>query len=142
MITISESVTTAKPRDEVFAYVADFTTVAEWDPGIISSERISGDGGIGTTYRVVSEFRGRRVELAYEIVDHQEPAVIVLKGTGRAVEALDRIELHGHGEGTRVVYVAEFTLKGLLRFAEPFLGGMFSTLGREAIGGLDRVLNG
>jgi len=142
MISITETVTTDKPRDEVFAYLADFTTVSEWDPGIISSERTSGDGGMGTTYAVTSDFRGRKVDLVYEVVDYQEPEVIVLRGTANSVEALDRIEFHAHGDGTRVVYNAEFTMKGLLRFAEPFMGGMFTKLGRKAIAGMDRALNG
>ena len=41
--------TTATP-DRVFEYLSDFTTTTEWDPGTVA-ERVSGDGGVGTTYR-------------------------------------------------------------------------------------------
>ena len=37
------TVESPRPPDQVFGYVADFTTNAEWDPGTISAERV-GDG--------------------------------------------------------------------------------------------------
>lgn len=142
MITITETVTTTKPRSEVFAYLADFSTVAEWDPGIVSSQRTSGDGGVGTTYAVTATFSGREVPMTYEVVDMTPPERIVVRGAAKNVDALDTIECLDHGEGTRVVYTAEFRLKGLLRFAEPFLGGTFRRLGATAMSGMERALNG
>ena len=38
----------------MFAYLSDFTTTNEWDPGTVSTERVSGDGGVGTTYHNTS----------------------------------------------------------------------------------------
>ena len=70
MITIQETATTARPRPEAFAYVADFTTAAEWDPGLRYSERVSGDGGVGTRYRVGATFAGRVVPMIYEVIEH------------------------------------------------------------------------
>ena len=46
-------------RQVVFAYLSDFTTTTEWDPGTVRTTRESGDGGIGTRYRNVSRFLGR-----------------------------------------------------------------------------------
>jgi len=142
MISIRESITTAKPREEAFAYVADFTTVAEWDPGIAGSERTGGDGGVGTTYRVVATFRGREVPMTYEVMEYDRPERIVLRGEGAAVHAVDTIEFSVHDGGTRIDYSADFRMKGLLRFAEPFIGGMFRDLGRKAITGLEQSLQG
>ncbi len=142
MITITETVTTTKQRSEVFAYLADFTTVSEWDPGIVASRRASGDGGIGSVYEVTATFAGRHVPMTYEVLEMTSPERIVLRGTGASAEALDTIECFEHGDGTRVVYTAVFRLAGLLRFVEPLLRGTFRRLGRTAIEGLDRALNG
>jgi carbon monoxide dehydrogenase subunit G len=142
MIRIHETVVSPRPVEDVFAYVADFTTVTEWDPGIASSERTSGEGGVGTTYDVVATFRGREVPMTYEVAEYEAPARIVLHGSGSAVDAVDTIEFFADGGGSRVVYTAEFRLKGLLRFAEPFMGGMFDSLGKKAIGGLRSALGG
>jgi uncharacterized protein YndB with AHSA1/START domain len=141
MITITETVTTAKPRSEVFAYLADFTSVSEWDPGITAADRTSGDGGVGSIYEVVATFSGREIPMNYEVLEVAPPERVVLRGSASSVEALDTIECFDHDGGTRVVYSADFRLKGMMRLAEPFLRGTFRRLGRAAIGGLDRVLN-
>jgi len=142
MITIQETVTTARPRPEVFAYVADFTKAAEWDPGIRSSERVAGDGGAGTRYEVGATFAGRGVPMTYEVVEHTAPARIVLRGLAATVEAVDAIAFEDlPGGGTRVVYRADFTLKGGLRYFGFLMKPVFGRLGRKAIGGLRAALN-
>ena len=55
----------------VFAYLSDFTNTNEWDPGTVKTVRVSGDGGVGTTYQNTSKFMGRETELTYEVVEHQ-----------------------------------------------------------------------
>ena len=52
------TVTIAKPLDKVFAYLADFTTTTEWDPGTVQTVRTAGDGGFGTEYLNTSTFAG------------------------------------------------------------------------------------
>ncbi len=49
-----------KPRDAVFAYLSDFTTTTEWDPGTVVTVNQHGDGGAGTTYLNTSTFVGQR----------------------------------------------------------------------------------
>ena len=105
MITIQETVTTPPPRPEVFAYVADFTKVAEWDPGIRSSVKVAGDGGVGTRYDVGATFAGRVVPMTYEVIEHAVPSRIVLRGLAATVEAVDTISFEDLAAGgTRVTY--------------------------------------
>lgn len=127
--------TTAAPA-AVFAYLSDFTTTTEWDPGTVTTERVSGDGGVGTVYHNVSEFKGKRTELEYTVVTLNDPTLIVLRGTNKTVEATDRMEIAPHGTGTQVTYTADFAFKGLAKLAVPFLGGAFRKLGDEAEEGL------
>jgi carbon monoxide dehydrogenase subunit G len=142
MIRIQGTVVSPRPPEDSFAYVSDFTTVAEWDPGIASSERTSGEGGVGTTYHVVATFRGRPVPMTYEVAELRPQERIVVHGTGSAVDAVDTIEFFPDDAGTRIVYTAEFRMKGLLRLAEPFMRGMFDALGEKAISGLRTALGG
>jgi uncharacterized membrane protein len=142
MITIQATLTTPLPCPEVFAYVADFTRVAEWDPGIRSSVRVAGDGGVGTRYEVGAAFAGRVVPMTYEVIEHAVPARIVLRGLAATVEAVDAISFEGlPGGGTRVVYRADFALKGGLRHFGFLMKPLFGRLGRKAIGGLRETLN-
>ena len=52
---IQRTVETTAAPDVVFAYLSDFTTTNEWNPGTISTTRVSGDGREGTVYDNVSE---------------------------------------------------------------------------------------
>jgi uncharacterized membrane protein len=142
MITIQATVTTPRSRPEAFAYVADFTKVAEWDPGIRSSVRVAGDGGMGTRYEVGAAFAGRVVPMTYEVIEYAAPTRIVLRGVAAAVEAVDAVSFEGlPGGGTRVVYRADFALKGGLRHFGFLMKPLFGRLGRKAIGGLREALN-
>ena len=62
---IVRTVATDRPMAEVFAYLSDFTSTEEWDPGTLRTTRESGDGGVGTRYRNVSRFLGSGTELTY-----------------------------------------------------------------------------
>lgn len=81
--------------DEVFAYLADFATTTEWEPGTVETVRLSGDGGLGTTYRNTSRFLGRETELVYEVTEHTVPTRVVLRGENDTVISL------GHDRGRR-----------------------------------------
>ncbi|QYJ03337.1 SRPBCC family protein [Nocardioides panacisoli] len=137
---ISRSVATTASPDAVYAYLSDFTTTNEWDPGTVETTRASGDGGVGTTYDNVSEFNGRRTELTYEVVDLDPGRRIELHGEGKSATAVDVMEIEPTEHGCRVTYTADIRLKGVLRLAEPFIRGAFTKLGDEAEVGLRDAL--
>jgi len=138
---VTEVIEVPRSVGESFAYVADFTTVAEWDPGIHASRKVSGDGGIGTVYEVQAEFRGKTMPFTYTVTAFEAGRRIVLDGVGEKATSLDTIAFEPAGDGsTRITYTADFELKGVLRVAEPFLGGTFRTLARKALAGLAEKL--
>lgn len=137
---VERTVETPAAPAAVFAYLSDFTTTTEWDPGTVVTHRVSGDGGVGTVYHNVSEFRGRKTELQYTVASLNEPTLIELHGTNKTVDAVDRMEIAPHGSGTRVTYSADFTFKGLAKLATPFLGGAMEKLGDEAQEGMREAL--
>jgi uncharacterized protein YndB with AHSA1/START domain len=139
---IERTVTVDRPQDEVFAYLADFTTTTQWDPGTLSTTRVSGDGGIGTTYRNVSRFLGRRTELTYVVVDHQSPALLQLRGENESVVAHDTMTLADAPYGsTTISYRAEFEFKGWARLAAPLAAPALRRLGDRAARGLQSALD-
>ena len=140
-MVVTEVIEVPRSLPESFAYVADFTTVAEWDPGIHESRRVSGDGGIGTVYEVQAEFRGKTMPFTYTVTAFEQDTRIVLDGVGEKASSLDTIAFEAAVDGgTRITYSADFELKGVLRVAEPFLGGTFRTLARKALVGLETKL--
>lgn len=139
---IDKIVHTDWPPAAAFAYLADFTTTNTWDPGTVNTERVSGDGQVGTTYRNISRFRGKDSELTYTVVEHESPHRIRLVGENSTITADDLITVAPDGTGASVRYVATFRLKGLAKLAAPFLKGAFAELGDSAEAGLRAALSG
>ena len=142
MPTLRETVTTALPRDDAFAFIADFANAPVWDPGTATAERLNpGPVGVGARYRLGVRMRGKVVPMEYRIVGHEPDRQVVLEGEGSGVRARDEISFASTPAGTRVDYVAEIHLTGLLRFLEPFLGSQFAKIGRDARAGMQRALD-
>ena len=142
-MVIVRTVTVARPVAEVFAYLSDFTTTTEWDPGTVRTTRESGDGGVGTRYRNVSRFMGRQTELTYVVTEHEPPTRLALRGENKSVVANDTMTLAAtSGGGTQVTYRAVFTFKGAARILAPFTAPAFRRLGDKAADGLRAALGG
>jgi carbon monoxide dehydrogenase subunit G len=142
-MVVTEVIEVPRSPAESFAYVADFTTVAEWDPGIQTSRRVSGDGGIGSVYDVQADFRGKTVPFTYTVTELEQGRRVVLEGVGEKATSRDTIVFEPASDGgTRITYTADFKLKGVLRLAEPFLGRTFTTLAQRALAGLEARLGG
>jgi carbon monoxide dehydrogenase subunit G len=137
---LQRSVETAAAPAVVFAYLSDFTNTNEWDPGTVRTERMSGDGGVGTTYQNTSSFMGRETELTYEVVTHQPDSTFALRGENKSVVANDTMEIAPLGEGSRVTYTADFEFKGVGKLVAPLLKPALKKLGDEAEAGLREAL--
>jgi carbon monoxide dehydrogenase subunit G len=137
---IEREVTTSAPPDQVFAYLSDFTTTTEWDPGTVKTVRVSGDGGVGTTYQNTSKFMGRETELTYEVVECTAPSRIVLHGTNETVDATDSITVEANGSGTKVTYTADFAFSGFAKVLAPLLAPALKKLGDDAKQGMEEAL--
>jgi carbon monoxide dehydrogenase subunit G len=139
---LHETITVTRPIDESFAYVADFATTAEWDPGIAQARRVDdGPIGLGSRFAVVAVFNGRRLDLIYEIVAYEPPERIVLRGEGKGFRGVDEITLTTEGNAqTRIDYVADIGLTGIAKLAEPFMKGRFDTMAKKAVTGLKAAL--
>ena len=137
---LHKTVTVDKPVDKVFAYLSDFATTTEWDPGTVQTVRISGDGAVGTEYRNTTKFAGRETQLTYvvdELVPNQR---IALRGENKTVIAHDTMTFRTSGSGTEVTYTADFTFKGLTRFLAPLLKPALNRLGDQAEAGMRDAL--
>ena len=139
------TVTVEKPLDTVFAYLSDFTTTTEWDPGTVKTVRSSGDGGFGTEYENTSTFNGRQTQLTYVVQELVPNQRISLRGENKTLIAHDTMtfrEVGSHETGTKteVTYTADFTFKGIARFIAPLMKPAFERLGNEAQTGMAAAL--
>lgn len=140
MTTIQEVRETDRPIDEVFAYIADFASTAEYDPGVASARQVSdGPVGRGTCYAVDAVFLGRTLPMEYRIVVFEPPHRVVLEGVGSTSTARDDIRFERVGHRTRITWTLDLQLDGP-RFVSALLGPFLRRLGRKALDGLEQRL--
>jgi carbon monoxide dehydrogenase subunit G len=140
MLSAHRSFTTTSAPDVVYAYLSDFTNAVEWDPGTVECTRVSGDGGVGTRYRNVSSFLGRRTELEYVATELNAPTFVHFAGHNEQFDGHDRIRLEASGGGTRVSYDAEFSFKGAAKVAVPLVALYLPILANKTMTQLEQSL--
>jgi hypothetical protein len=137
-------VSSTRPPDEVFAYLADFRSVAEWDPSVKTAAHV--DGGepisVGAIFRVTTKTTLSEVVLDYTTIELERPDRIVLRGENNSMVSLDTIVIRDDGRGgAAVTYEAKIDLKGIRKLADPLLQLGFKRLGDKARDGLRSTLN-
>ncbi|WP_188779713.1 SRPBCC family protein [Marmoricola endophyticus] len=138
---IQRTVHTSWDAQSVFDYLLAFENAVEWDAGTVTCHRTSGEGGVGTTYENVSEFRGSRTTLEYTVESVEGSHRFVIIGRNKTVTSKDTITVEEHDGSTSVDYQAEMTFHGIAKLASPFLGGALTKLGDDAEKTLSEALS-
>lgn len=141
MTTITRTVRTQADAQQVFDYLLDFRNALEWDSGTVSCDLLSGDGGVGTTYRNVSTFMGRKAELTYTVEQVDAPHFFVIVGRNDTTTSEDTVVVRREREATAVDYTATFTFRGPARFVAPLLNPFLQRLGNATQATLQRALD-
>ena len=127
---------------DAYDYVVDFTNIAEWDPGVARSRRLSGEGvGVGSRFHVDSRFLGREVPLVYELTESAPPDRAVLCAHSKRFDATDTIELTAAAEAaTTIRYTVELRFRGVMRLLEPLMGRPLTRVVEKALDGLQATV--
>ena len=125
------SVEIERPIAEVFDYTTN--NVAEWSPTVLESENLDEKPeGVGTTFRMVMEERGRRMEFQGVVTRHEPPtaSTVLMRGKQFDIEAEYLFEdLSGR---TRVTQRATVNGKGFFRAMLFLLGWLMRKSGCKA----------
>ncbi len=137
-------VRTPMPPSEAFAYMADLTNFAEWDPGVDRVEQVEGDGaGLGAAFDVAVKVPGRTMTLRYETTAFDTEATTMTAVAQNAfMTSEDTVTVEADGKGSIVTYDAELNLRGLLGLSDPLLALTFKQIGDRAAAGLVETLAG
>eukprot|EP00051_Salpingoeca_urceolata_P032302 m.15155 g.15155 ORF g.15155 m.15155 type:complete len:153 (+) comp4968_c0_seq1:394-852(+) len=143
---ITDEATVNGTVEQTFDFLADFSTVARWDPGVSKASRLDdGEIKVGSRFSVTTVFNGKESDMIYEVTELERPNKIVLSGDGPLVKGIDTIVLSpatDKGDRTHVDYEASLTLKGFYRPFAVFLSSTYNKIGRDAMEGLEKTLNG
>jgi hypothetical protein len=132
---------------DVYAFLADFTTLPQWDPGVAESRLVAGEPArVGARYRVVAVLAGVRTTLEYEVLTADAPSGAApgrfeVRAENADVVSHDLIEVSSSEPGCTVTYTAVLQPKGIRRLAEPAFWALFQIIGRRAEAGLRRTLS-
>jgi NAD(P)-dependent dehydrogenase (short-subunit alcohol dehydrogenase family)/carbon monoxide dehydrogenase subunit G len=142
MTRLQETIEVPRAIDDVFRYVADFSNIEQWDPGVRASEKLtSGPVGPGTEFRVVVNSGLSPTPMNYRITHYEPPLRVILEGHGGAIHAIDDIRFTAGKRSTRIQYTADITLSGAVGLVQPLMGGLLEGVGRKAMAGLQRALS-
>ncbi|NUR29681.1 MAG: hypothetical protein HOV83_28170, partial [Catenulispora sp.] len=81
MATIRIHVDVDRPVEKVFAYVADIRNDVHWWRGVISAERLTGDGGPGTEYAQDTRLFGVRFPARMVVLEVEAPRRFLYRTT-------------------------------------------------------------
>jgi carbon monoxide dehydrogenase subunit G len=136
------TVSTPMSAAEAFAYMADVTHFAEWDPGVKRVVRVGGEGpGVGAAYDLTVQAGGTTV-MRYEVKAYDAPRRILLVARTLFLTSVDEVRVEASDRGTLVTYDATLTLNGPLGLFDPLLRLAFRSIGDRAAAGLARALSG
>lgn len=127
--------------EEAWARVADVTTFADWDPGVIEAVQVSGDGpGPNAAYELtVKGIRGD-LDLRYDVNQYDPPHQLFLVADTGVLRSEDEITVEPDAEGCRLTYRADLRFGGFYSIANPFLAVAFKVIGWRAARGLRSYL--
>jgi carbon monoxide dehydrogenase subunit G len=125
----------------VFDYLADFSNTAEWDPGVLESERLDkGKIGLASRFRVVVSFLGVASTFAYRITKYERPYRFRIEGSNGLVVSEDDVAITPVSGGVRVTYDANLRLPFYLWALDPLLQAAFRWAGRDSVAGMRNTL--
>ena len=103
-----------RPRQEVFAFLADFEKVPRWNPAIEVTRKSSpGSVGVGTTYRQV-RVSPKRVDEEFEVAVFDPPRRLMIDGEIGPFRAEIGYALEQVAEGTRLTNAVELQPQSII----------------------------
>lgn len=136
-------VKTPRPVDEVFGYMADLRNFAEWDPGVVRSVQVQGEGpGPNAIYDLTVKAFGREMTLRYRVSDFVAPHRLTIEGRPGPFTSIDVITVEAESDRTRVEYDATLEMSFPLSLLDRLIGAAVERISDRAAAGLARSLDG
>ncbi|MFT4519956.1 MAG: dehydrogenase/reductase SDR family protein 12 [Halioglobus sp.] len=141
MTVLNETIDVARPIDEAFDYVSDFTTTTEWDSTVLRATKLTpGAIKIGTEFDVVCALPVGSVDIKYKIIAMKTDDSIELLGSCKYFLVRDKIQFSRSKRGTRIQYGASFEFKPLVKPIASLSKKGMEKMGRDSVAGLATAL--
>lgn len=137
MPSAQHTVTINRPPEAVFAYVLDGERCPEWRSHVLDIKRLSGDGGVGTTYaQGVAGPMGRRITADYEVTVCEPNRLLEFQTIAGPARPHGRFEVAPEGSGSRLSLSLDASMKGL---AALLMSGMVQKTMDSEVRNIERI---
>ncbi len=129
MARIESSILVSRSLEEAFAFLDAADNHAKFIPNMVEFNKISSGpfGQVGTTAHGVLRYLGIRMEVPYEIIEHEPNQRLGMKGKMGPIQFKDGYILSADRQGTQIRFWLELTLTGPAKFISPF-GGLIGRI--------------
>ncbi len=122
MLKIEISTVINRPVEDVFAVASNPEGYLKWSPGLVEVKKTSeGPVGVGTTWRLVRQALGQRLEGDLELTEYEPNRKFTLDSKSRPFPGEARWTFDAVEGGTRVSVVLQAEPGGFFKLAEPLL---------------------
>ena len=126
MFTIQQSVTIARPVNQVFAFLADPNNIPRWRPDVLEARSGGGPLHMGSEFDEVISFGGRKTQTFRVDVFEPNKTLEVAAIAGLGIRPTQRYTLVEHAVNTTVSIRVTVRTQGLFRLLEPLLPKMIA----------------
>jgi uncharacterized membrane protein len=122
MLKVDASAVIHRPIAEVFAYVTDLNTHAQWQAGLIEAKQTSaGPTQVGATYKYTMQLAGQKLETVGQVTEFEPNSKYAFKSTSGPIPLKGEFTFESAEGGTHVRMSAEGEPGGFFKLAEPLL---------------------
>jgi uncharacterized protein YndB with AHSA1/START domain len=136
----TNTVTIARPRSEVFAFLANFENVPRWNYAITETRQVSnGPMGVGTRFLQTRTLPARSTE-SLEVTEFEPERMLAMRGTFGPLPALTTYTLESLGDATCVTNAVVLERAGPLSLLGPLVTSRVKAAVAANLGQLKQVL--
>lgn len=133
MAVVERTFSVPQEPSRVIAFLRDLQTTEQWDPGTVSTPRLTpGPVAVGTQWRNTSKLFGVTTELLYTLV-FESCFELRFVGDNRRAHTVDTITVLPHNAGSLITYRFEVIMKGWSKLSAPLMRLAFEHVGNLVV---------
>jgi uncharacterized membrane protein len=119
MIKFEKSFLINRPQQEVFDFATNLSNDSQWQSSIESVEQVSdGPIGVGSTWRYVTKFLGRKNETEIQITSYEPPHQSSVKAVSGPIPFENTHKFQKQDGGTLLTFTGQAEIGGFFKMAE------------------------
>jgi uncharacterized protein YndB with AHSA1/START domain len=140
MTTFDNTVTIHRPVDDVFAFLADFENIPQWNYAIEETRKTSaGPVGVGTTYLQTRSIPRRQAE-GFEVTVFEPDRRLAIHGQIGPFQATISYRLEPAGDATTIVNTVQLKASAATRLVAPLAAPAIKGAVAQNLGELKLIL--